>query len=54
MEEAKLEGKAEGKAEGVQEAVLWVAVNMLKMGISLEQVAAATGLTVEQVQKLLK
>jgi predicted transposase/invertase (TIGR01784 family) len=54
MEEAKLEGKAEGKAEGVQEAVRWVAVNMLKMGISLEQVAAATGLTVEQVQKLLK
>ncbi len=53
MEEAKLEGKAEGKAEGVQEAVRWVAVNMLKMGISLEQVAAATGLTVEQVQKLL-
>lgn len=58
MAEAKLEGKAEGKlegkAEGVQEAVHWVAVNMLKMGISLEQVAAATGLTVEQVQKLLK
>lgn len=54
MEEAKLEGKAEGKAEGVQETVRRVAVNMLKMGISSEQVAAATGLTVEQVQKLLK
>jgi predicted transposase/invertase (TIGR01784 family) len=50
MEEAKLEGKA----EGVQETVRRVAVNMLKMGIASEQVSAATGLTVEQVQKLLK
>ena len=48
MEEAKLEGKA----EGVQEAVRWVAANMLKMGISAEQVAVATRLTLEQVQKL--
>ena len=54
MEEAKLEGKAEGKAEGLEEAVRWVAVNMLKIGISPEQVAVATGLTLEQVQKLLK
>jgi predicted transposase/invertase (TIGR01784 family) len=52
--EGKVEGKAEGKAEGLEEAVRWVAVNMLKIGISPEQVAVATGLTLEQVQKLLK
>ena len=50
MEEAKLEGKA----EGLQEAVRWVATNMLKIGISPEQVAVATGLTLEQVQNLAK
>ena len=50
MEEAKLEGKA----EGLQEAVRWVATNMLKIGISPEQVAVATGLTLEQVQNLSK
>ena len=62
MEEAKLEGKAEGKAEGklegkaegLEEAVRWVAANMLKIGISPEQVAVATGLTLEQVQDLAK
>jgi len=50
MEEAKLEGKA----EGLQEAVRWVATNMLKIGISPEQVSVATGLTLEQVQSLAK
>jgi predicted transposase/invertase (TIGR01784 family) len=50
MEEAKLEGKAEGS----EETVRWVATNLLKIGISAEQVAVATGLTVEQVQKLPK
>jgi len=54
MEEAKLEGKAEGKAEGLQEAVRWVATNMLKIGISPEQVAVATGLTLDQVHDLSK
>jgi len=54
MEEAKLEGKAEGKAEGLQEAVRWVATNMLKIGISPEQVSVATGLTLGQVQDLAK
>jgi predicted transposase/invertase (TIGR01784 family) len=54
VQEFMQEAKAEGKAEGLQEAVRWVAVNLLKIGISPQQVAVATGLTVEQVQKLLK
>jgi predicted transposase YdaD len=46
------EAKAEGKAEGLEEAVRWVAINLLKIGISPQQVSVATGLTLEQVQKL--
>ena len=54
IEEAKLEGKLKGRLRGLQEAVRWVAINLLKIGISTQQVSVATGLTVEQVQKLLK
>ena len=54
IEEAKLEGKLKGRLRGLQEAVRWVATNLLKIGISPQQVSVATGLTVEQVQKLLK
>lgn len=58
IEEAKLEGKLKGRLRarlrGLQEAVRWVAINLLKIGISPQQVSVATGLTVEQVQKLLK
>ena len=58
IEEAKLERKLKGRLRarlsGLQEAVRWVAINLLKIGISPQQVSVATGLTVEQVQKLLK
>ena len=58
IEEAKLERKLKGRLRarlsGLQEAVCWVAINLLKIGISPQQVSVATGLTVEQVQKLLK
>ena len=54
IEEAKLEGKLKGRLRGLQEAVRWVAINLLKIGISPQQVSVTTGLTVEQVQKLLK
>jgi predicted transposase/invertase (TIGR01784 family) len=40
------------KQEGREEGVRGVAVNLLKGGMSLELVAKATGLTVEQVQQL--
>lgn len=50
--EGKLEGKAEGKDEGKDEKAREVAVNLLKVGMMVEQVASVTGLSIEQVQQV--
>ena len=47
-------GKQEGIAIGEQRGIQQVATNMLRMGISREQVSEATGLSVEQVARLLE
>jgi predicted transposase/invertase (TIGR01784 family) len=52
--EGKAEGIAEGKAEGIQEGMEKTARNFLSMGIDKETVARATGLTVEQIDVLIK
>ncbi|NJM20228.1 MAG: Rpn family recombination-promoting nuclease/putative transposase [Richelia sp. RM2_1_2] len=52
VDEGKAEGRAEGRAEGSQEATRTIAVNLLKEGLSVELIAKATGLTVEEVQQL--
>jgi predicted transposase/invertase (TIGR01784 family) len=49
-EEAVAEGKAEGKAEGVQ----LVAVNLLNSGMAVEEVVRVTGLSLQEVELLLK
>ena len=46
------EGKAEGIAEGIAEKAEEVALNLLKLGMSFEQVVQVTGLTSQQVQQL--
>jgi predicted transposase/invertase (TIGR01784 family) len=48
LNHAKSEGKAEGKAEGKKET----AINLLRMGLSVEQIAQATGLSAEEVKAL--
>ena len=53
-EEAQAEGEAKGKAEGVQEGVRLVAVNLLNNGMALEEVARMTGLSLQEVELLLK
>ncbi|WP_228041428.1 RpnC/YadD family protein [Planktothrix mougeotii] len=50
--EAKLEGRQEAKLEGRQEAKEEIALNLLRMGLSLEQVIQATGLSLEEIQSL--
>ena len=45
---ARREGFEEGKAENKAE----MAINFLKMGLSPEQVAQGTGLSIEQVKEL--
>ncbi|MEL7037359.1 MAG: hypothetical protein AAFO04_17320 [Cyanobacteria bacterium J06592_8] len=46
--EAREEGLQEGRVEGIQQ----VALNLLRSGMSLEQVASFTGLSVEQLTQL--
>jgi predicted transposase/invertase (TIGR01784 family) len=50
MVEAKREGRLEGRQEGQRE----IALNMFGMGLSPEQIAKATGLSVEAVLELRK
>ncbi len=52
--EGKAEGKAEGIAEGKAESNRETAVRLLAMGLSVEQIAQATSLTVEEVEELKK
>ena len=51
-EEGRVEGRAEGKAEGRQEEKHSIALNLKKLGVSIEQIAFATGLSIEEIEKL--
>ena len=42
----------EGKAEGLQEALVKVAQNMLKQGLSIQNISSATGLSAKEVKKI--
>ena len=46
------EGEAKGKAEGLAEKSCEIAKNLLAMGLPLEQIVRATGLSKEAVQSL--
>jgi predicted transposase/invertase (TIGR01784 family) len=50
--EGKKEGKLEGKLEGKQEGIQEVAINLLKSGMSIEQVMSVTGFSLEKIQQL--
>ncbi|WP_228041775.1 Rpn family recombination-promoting nuclease/putative transposase [Planktothrix mougeotii] len=51
-EQGRAEGRAEGLTEGRAEAMRQVAILLLQMGMSLEQISQTTELTVEQIQAL--
>jgi predicted transposase/invertase (TIGR01784 family) len=48
----RLEGRQEGRLEGSQERARIIARNLLSIGMTPEQVATATGLTIEEVEEL--
>ena len=48
LETARYEGKVEGKVENTQE----IAINLINLGASLELISQATGLNVEDIEKL--
>ena len=56
MNEGKEEGKKEGKKEGIvqghNEAKEEIAKNLLKNGMTIEDVSKNTGLTIEKLEKL--
>ena len=52
LQEGLQKGKAERKAEGRQEEKHSIALNLKKLGVSIEQIAFATGLSIEEIEKL--
>jgi predicted transposase/invertase (TIGR01784 family) len=52
LAEGKSQGLAEGLAEGEIKTARHIALNLLRLGMSMEQVAQATELSLEEVQVL--
>ncbi|WP_066426284.1 Rpn family recombination-promoting nuclease/putative transposase [Anabaena sp. 4-3] len=52
LQEGEARGEAKGKAEGKAETTRKLALNLLRIGMSLEQIAQVTELSLEQVQAL--
>ena len=50
LQDARIEGKEEGRSE----TLLLIIENGVKQGLTLEQTAALTGLTVDEVEALRK
>ena len=48
------EGIAEGIAQGSQQKAIETAKNLLTMSLSVENIAKATGLSIEEIQALAK
>ncbi len=51
-QEGELLGKQKGRQEGKQEGKQEVALNMLRSGIPVSQIAQFTGLSLQQIQQL--
>ena len=52
IEQGREEGREEGRTEGEHRKAIETARNFLRLGLSIEQVATGTGLSVEQVTAL--
>lgn len=52
LEEGEAKGKAEGEAKGKAETTRKLALNLPRIGMSLEQIAQVTELSIEQIQVL--
>ena len=50
--EGKEEGRAEGRAEGMSQRSLEIARNLLSLGLPVNQITQATGLTEEEIELL--
>jgi len=52
MKKGLQKGLEKGKAEGEMEALVKVAKNMLKQGLSIQNISSATGLSAKEVKKI--
>ena len=52
LAEGEAKGRIEGKSEGIAEEKLATAKRFLSMGLSVQDVAKGTSLSVEQVEKI--
>ena len=53
IEKGRAEGREQGRAEGRAEGKLEIAKNLLAMGIPMDKVVQASGLTEEQIAALM-
>lgn len=53
IDTAKEEGREEGREEGVAKEKLATAKRLLGMGLTQEQVAKGTGLSIEEIERLI-
>ena len=53
IDTAKEEGRKEGREEGVAKEKLATAKRLLGMGLTQEQVAKGTGLSIKEIEKLI-
>ncbi len=52
LKQGKEEGLKQGKEEGLKQGKIEVAKSLLSMNLSIEQISKATGLGVEEIEKL--
>ena len=52
MQKGMQEGMRKGMQQGISERNIEIAKNLVKLGMPLQQIIAATGLTKEEVEKL--
>ena len=52
IEKGREEGREEGKEEGREERNIEITRNLIKLGMSNDQIAAATGLSLEKIKEL--
>ena len=54
LDTAKMEGRAEGRAEGVQNEKIETVRRLASVGVDMKTIAVATGLSVDEIETLLK
>ena len=51
-EEGREEGKKEGREEGKREQTKIIALNLIKLNWSIDEIADVTGLTIKEIEEL--